>query len=199
MVLVRLAWRQKKDTPTRLRLPRETPRGRADVRAGQSQFHCRMYRSHRSGPVWKTPRNSGLCTATARPAMNVPLSVRTGEMLRCPGNNLRRYCSRTHRHASPHHRVTPFKWSLSLNMSQRRDNQMTDDRFAVGPCSACLPRPRSPRPDCWPKLETDILITANKTDNYGVNYSLHTPAGRARRAASPSIKTGSTNVPLPIR
>lgn len=124
----------------------------------------RMSLSHRSGPVWKTPRNSGLCTATARPAMNVPQTVRTGEMLPCPGNNLRRYCSRTHRHASPHHRVTPFEWSLSLDMSQRRDNQMTDDRLAVGPCSACLPRPRSPRPGCWPKLETDTdkLITANR-------------------------------------
>lgn len=136
----------KRDTPTRPRLPRETPRGAARRRGkNRVSFTAGCIGLIDLGPSGRPPRNSGLCTATARPAMNVPLTVRTGEMLRCPGNNLRRHCSRTHRHASPHHRVTPFEWSLSLDMSQRRDNQMTDDRSAVGPCSACLPRPRSPR------------------------------------------------------
>lgn len=134
---------------------------RQTVRAEQSQFHCMMSRSHRSGPVWKTPRNSGLCTATARPAMTTRSTARTGEMLPCPGNNLRRHCSRTHRHASPHHRVTPFQWSLSLDMSQRRDNQMTDDRpvsdLARHVYQASI---ASPRLSAGPSWEADALVVA---------------------------------------
>lgn len=153
------------------------PRLLPDVRAGQSQFHCSMSRSHRSGPVWKTPRNSGLCTATARPAMTTRSTVRTGEMLPCSGNNLRRRCSRTHRHASPHHRVTPFLWSLSLDMSQRRNKQMTDDQsmsdLARYVYQASIVSTASTR--CWPKLETYMSTTANRQDNCGLNYSFHTP------------------------
>lgn len=183
--------------PTRLRLPCETPRGPPDVRTGQSQFHCMMYQSHRSGPVWKKPRNSGLCTATARPAMTVRGTARTGEMLPCPGNNLRRHCSRTHRHASPHHRVTPFQWSLSLDMSQRRDNQMTDDRLLsdlVRHVYQDLASTASSR--TLAQAGNRHVIHGQQTDNCGVNYSLttHQQGGQTR----PVSTTGLTDKPHPF-
>jgi hypothetical protein len=154
-----------------------------DAREEQSQFHCSMSRSHRSRPVWKTPRNSGLCTATARPAMTTRSTVRTGEMLPCSGNNLRRQCSRTHRNASPHHRVTPFLWSLSLGMSQQRKKQMTDDQ-SMSDLARYVYQASLASSTCWPKLETETFITGQQTDNCGVNYSFHPPTERALRLVS---------------
>lgn len=176
---------------------------RQTVRAEQSQFHCMMSRSHRSGPVWTTPRNSGLCTATAHPAMTSRSTARTGEMLPCPGNNLRRHCSRTHRHASPHHRVTPFEWSLSLDMSQRRDNQMTDDRpvsdLARHVYQASI---ASPRLSAGPSWETGAFVVAGQqADKCGVNYSSHKPTARRAEEGThtrPAVsETGLTSMPRP--
>lgn len=123
-------------------------------------------------------------------------TIRTGEMLPCPGNNLRKACRRTHCHASPHHRVTSFKWSLSLEMSQRSSSQqMTDDFLSdvaryvfqgliVSSCDAAAP--------IWEKRH----IPHNQ-QTFSASLDGSTAISRQLSGRCASIKTGLTSMPPP--